>query len=230
MTITFRNAATAGGSSGGNLTINKPTGVVDNDMMEVVLYSEFSSTAWTLPTGWAWRVSSTGQADRLGVMWVFIAYKRASGEGASYVFTHGGTAWRSGTISAYISVITSGDPEDSTGPTGRSSTTSSWEPIATGITTSTNNDMAIFVSGNYGGSTFGVGASGYTLAGQIGGTGIMHKLYASAGATGDITGDNTSNDDKWATWHYALKEASAALTFLPKTRSLQQAVNRASNY
>lgn len=223
MTIAFRAAATAGNSSGGNLTINKPTGTLDNDIMVVVLYSEHSSTAWTLPSGWAWWGGATGRANNDGNAWIFLAWKRASGEGANYTFTHAGTAWRIGCIASFSGALISGDPEDSTGPTGNSGTGSS--NVLASITTNTANDMLIGGAANFAGENLGVGSSGMSLAGQLGGCGIVYQIQAAAGASGTKTLSDTFDAGSWATWHVAIKPAAsgqtAAVNQLTETDTLQ---------
>lgn len=210
MAITYRQSATAGNASGGNLTINKPTGTLDNDIMVVALYSEYSSTAWTLPAGWAWWGGATGQKAGAENAWNFSAWKRASGEGSNYTFTHGGTAWRIGCISSFVGAFTSGDPEDSTGPTGYSCPgVPYFYPVFKSITTASGNDMLIGCTGDFNGFTLDAGASGLTLAAQLGGCGIIYGIQAAAGASGDKVANLSSNSIVWSTWFQAIKEAAA---------------------
>ena len=196
-----RTVVTQGNSSGGNLTFS-PSGFAAGDFCVLVLYSEYGATAWTLPSGWSW--INQGVKVRANNGWVSMAWKwRAAGD-SSYTVTHGGTAWRTGALMGWSGGAGSGDQQDTT-YTSRASVTNEWDPIANGLTTVTDGCLLIIGSGNYGGSNLGIGSSGFTLAGQLGGTGIAYKVQTTKGATGNITLDNASNDDKWATLFIAIK-------------------------
>ena len=201
MAWSARSAVTQGNASGGNLTFS-PSGYAAGDFCLLVLYSEFGSSAWTLPSGWTW--VNSGKAVRLNGAWVSMAYKwRAAGD-SSYTVTHGGTAWRTGVLMGWSGGTGSGDPHDTT-YTSRTSATSEWDPICNGLTTVSDGCLLIGGSGNYGGSNMDAGSSGFTLAGQLGGTGIVYKTQTTKGATGNITLNNASNDDKWATIFIAVR-------------------------
>ena len=82
--ITVRSylwAVSANNGSGTSLTINKPTGTVDGDIMVAVM-SGGNAGAWTGDTGW------TEILDQGATPNIRAAYKVASGEGASYTFSH----------------------------------------------------------------------------------------------------------------------------------------------
>lgn len=91
-------ATTINGSSGETLTINKPTGTVDGDLMIAVMncMSSSGTQTWTGDTGW------TEIYDQASAPTLRIAYKVASSEGASYTFTNSyALAECGGTILAY---------------------------------------------------------------------------------------------------------------------------------
>ena len=210
--VSPNGTATAGNASGGDLVITKPSGVLDNYTMVVSLYSEFSSTAWTLPTGWAWWMGPTGQDIIVGATpsaWIFSAWKTASSEPASWTFVHGGTAWRIGAFATFSGAFTGGDPEDSTGPTGNSGIISDDAPILLSVITNSANDMLIGTSANFSGADLSAGASGMTLAVQLGGCGIVYELQAAAGASGTKTLSLSANSE-WSTILQAIKGAVAA--------------------
>lgn len=85
--ITFvASASTQTPSSGTTLTINKPTGTVDGDLMiAFMLLTSGSILTWTGDTGWT-EVADQNQKPSLRV-----AYKIASSEGSSYTFTASNT-------------------------------------------------------------------------------------------------------------------------------------------
>ncbi|MFQ5695844.1 MAG: hypothetical protein ACE5HB_07640 [Terriglobia bacterium] len=105
----FRSEAHAGNSSGNSLTITKPAGVVQDDVLVAFIAWEDDMTP-TPPTGWTLKGSVTESATFSGYFW----WKRATAsEPADYTFDKGGPArWRTGTIMAYSGAITSGDPVD----------------------------------------------------------------------------------------------------------------------
>lgn len=205
MAIAYRSNASAGGGTGTNLTINKPTGTVDNDIMIAALLNDAGATAWTLPAGWAWIKQS--QANGNGNEWCSVAWKRASSEGASYTFNVSST-WRTGMIASFSGAFTSGDPQDSTSAGLGQSDTS--VDVAS-ITNATANSMNIIGLSDYNENTSSAGSSGYTKAGQLAGISIYYALQASSGASGakvlTVTGVSSG---AWATIHASIKEASAA--------------------
>lgn len=212
MTIAYRAGSTAGNASGGNLTINKPTGTLDGDILVAVLYREAGT--WTLPSGWAqW---GSDQRDFGNNMYLTVAWKRASSEGASYTFNLSTTTWRIAAMAAFSGCIASGDPID-VGPTGRGTNENGASvaiPIASSITTTTANAMRVALHANYNGTDVTAGSSGYTAGAQVGGCEIWYSLQAAAGSSGDkaFAGMSGSDTGKWASFHLALKEAVAGGT------------------
>lgn len=205
MTIGYRAGTTAGNASGTDLTINKPTGTADGDILVVVLYRE--AGAWTLPSGWAqW---GSDQRDFNNNLYLTVAWKRASSEGASYTFSLSTTTWRIAAMGAFSGCLASGDPID-VGPTGRGTneTAGTGIPIASSITTTTANTMRVALHGNFNGADVTVGTSGYSAGAAVGGCEIWYSLQAATGASGDKTfaGYGGSEQGLWATFHLALKE------------------------
>lgn len=201
MAIAYRAGSTAGNSGGGNISISKPSGVVDGDILLALTYRE--DGAWTLPAGWAWvsaeQVNSTGEA------WIRVAWKRASSEGSSYTFTKSGSAWRIVTMGAWSGCATSGDPfEAATGYTESLAVVK-----ATSITTTVADTMCVACAASYSGDNIGVSSSGYTQRAELGGCELFEKAKAATGATGTISFGTVSGSD-WASVHLALLPAAAA--------------------
>jgi len=162
MAIAYRSGTTAGNATGTNLTINKPTGTADGDILVVVLYREAGS--WTLPSGWAqW---GSDQRDYNNNLYLTVAWKRASSEGSSYTFNLSTTTWRIAAMGAFSGCLASGDPID-VGPTGRGTNEASGFPIASSITTTTANAMRVALHGNYNGADITVGSSGYSAGAAV---------------------------------------------------------------
>lgn len=220
MAVAYRAGTTAGNASGGNLTINKPTGTLDDDILVVVLYREAGT--WTLPSGWAqW---GSDQQDFDTNMFLTVAWKRASSEGSSYTFNLSTTTWRIAAMAAFSGCTTSGDPIDCT-PVGRGTNESmvSGGPIASSITNATANSMNVAVTGNFNGTDVTAGSSGYTAGAALGGCEIWYVIQAASGASGNKSFGGMSGSDTglWATIHISLKEASGSTNY-PRSISFTQ--------
>lgn len=91
------SASTQNTSNSNTLTINKPTGTVEGDLMVAVMADGSSSESWTGDTGWT-EVADQGTTKPS----LRLAYKVAgASEGASYTFTHLRSASLSGCILTY---------------------------------------------------------------------------------------------------------------------------------
>lgn len=93
------NSAVA--ESGGNktsLTINKPTGTANNDLMVSFIYTNGLAGGITPPAGWTEVLDSSMSTESANVQ---ICYKTASSEGSSYNFTTGTATDITGFIVTY---------------------------------------------------------------------------------------------------------------------------------
>lgn len=200
----------AGNASGGNLTVTKDASVADGDILVAILYREAGS--WTLPDGWAqW---GSDQVDYNNNMYLTVAWKRASSEGASWTFNLSTTAWRTISIGAFSGCLASGDPID-VGPTGNNGNT--LIPIALSVTTTVTNTMLIVTHGNYDGAGVTVGTSGFAQGAHLGGCEVWYLAQAASGASGNKTFDlDGGTGGNWATLHLALKPATAATSIVPQ--------------
>lgn len=107
MAVAFRAKAEAVQAAAANITIDKPTGTVNDDIMVAVLYVE-NDVAVTAPGGWALLTSVDHPSVAFDGYWY---WKRASGEGASYTWTHS-SAYRTGYIVSCSGCVTGVDPFD----------------------------------------------------------------------------------------------------------------------
>ena len=173
--ITFRAASSSATATGGatSLTINKPTGVVDNDVMVAALEVSYD-TAITAPAGWT-LVRNDYQNDGAGVneFRLAIYYKTASSEGASYTWTFGVSQRASGGIVAYLGVNTL-TPVDVEAVQANASSVSVTAPS---ITTTVGDTRLVFIG------TVGYWDSTYTPP-----TGMTERVDVSVGTDwGSIT-------------------------------------------
>lgn len=203
MAIAYRSSATAGDSSGGNLTINKPTGTADGDIMIMALYREAGT--WTLPAGWTQVVETRDTGS--DAIYLTVAWKRASSEGSSYSVTLSTTTWRMGSISSFSGGLASGDPID----TYATDATALDVARLASITTSVADTMLVGVFGDYNGSGVSAGTSGMTGVVGPATVSVLYVAKASAGSTGTVTGFSGGlNSSGWASVHLAIKPATGS--------------------
>lgn len=207
MAIAFVARSDQGGASGGDLTVSKPTGTLDNHILVANCYSEGGATAFTLPAGWAWVAAAVQNTN--SNFWHRLAWKRASSEPTSWTFTHSPSAWRTVVVSAWSGCVTSGDPQDSTAVSTNGNTTT---VTAGSITNATANSMNIAFVMSYNLDDLGVSGSGYTDNGVYDVANMFYGVQASSGASGVKTFTSASAAGNWASWHISLKEASVAVT------------------
>jgi hypothetical protein len=203
--ISLRGSATTGTvSTGTSITVNKPTGVVTDDVMIATVVT--SGTPAITATGWTLIDSTSNSTVRLSTY-----YKRAtSSEGASYNFTWSGNQNGVGAIIAFQGVkIDDVNPIDGTSDAAHSTNSGSGTTLtANSVTTTTNNAMLVASYGNlttagisqptgmnerFDATSVSVNASGNS------------EIFATAGATG--TRDATGTSANWAAHLVALTPA-----------------------
>lgn len=171
-------------SQSGSLSISKPTGVVEGDIMIAFLQHSDIAT-WTPPAGWT-EVLDQGSAPSISV-----AYKIATAsEGASYAFGCSLSAARSGHIFAYR-----GGDFDAIGSVGSSTGTSITIP---GITVSSDNSLLLCLFAHGSASASATSPSGMTaVIVDTNATAPSSRISfqaVGAGATGSKTFTSSSGD------------------------------------
>lgn len=222
MAIAFRSGSSAGNFSGGNLIVNKPSGVVDGDILIVAGYNELSGSAWTPPAGWT-EYKSGGTPDLNNNSWINIWWKRASGEPANYTFNKA-TSWEALAISAFSGAISTGDPIDG-GPT--SACANNQTPFLNSITNANANDMNIGGFTDFDSNTVTAGTSGYSQGGNIPACEIWYALQAASGTSGSkqfgLSGTGTNGN--WATLHFSIKASTGVSLTIQDAIQTQNANN-----
>ena len=183
MAIAFRSEAHATAALSGSITINKPAGTVQYDVMlaHIATYSDQDVTI-TPPSGWTLVRSTSATYHR---SWTYYKVAGAS-EPTSYTFTASATAYLNGAIRSYSGANTTSPINASNAqatPSGTSHSTPS-------ITTTVNNTMITTFFGVMSNTTW-TPPSGeverydqvYTLVTIEG----ADELQASAGASGSKT-------------------------------------------
>ena len=189
-------------------TVDAPVGTVDGDILLAEVLAVRSTTVSgdiviTPPAGWT-QIGSNTEGDAGGYKGkLFVYWKRASGEGSSYVFSHIGSAGDLITqimVSAYSGGIASGDPVDvfSSNSAGTGSTLT-----ATGVTTTSANTKLVLLGHNWDGTGTLTAPTGMTERFD----GVVYSAdedWATAGATGNRT-QTLASSGPWAGFLVALK-------------------------
>lgn len=97
-TFIANSAVAESGASKTSLTINKPTGTANNDLMVSFIYTNGLAGGITPPAGWTEVLDSSMSTESANVQ---ICYKTASSEGSSYNFTTGTATDITGFIITY---------------------------------------------------------------------------------------------------------------------------------
>ncbi len=159
----------------------------------------------TLPAGWTQIVETRDNGSN--AIYLTVAWKRASSEGASYTFTLSTSTWRAGVILAFSGCATSGSPVD----TYATDNTTLSVPRLASITTSVADTMRVGYFGDYDSGGLTAGTSGMTESSGNGAVESFYAAQASAGASGTISnfGGFVASGD-WASVHLALLPAGGS--------------------
>jgi hypothetical protein len=215
MALAYRSGSfvSAGGASGGDLTLTKPTGTVDGDIVVICVYFEPDTTTITVSDG-PWEsveIANTG-AFKLG-----IYLKEASSEPANYTISNSdvGDQWRAACGVAYSGGTGSGTRIDVSGSSQADGQLIT-NQTAPSVDTNEDDDMVAFGYGNYSGtnpdSTTGHATN---FRGAISSTTIADAILATAGSTGTSRPANGPGTEDYAASHTAIISDIAATGRVP---------------
>lgn len=204
----FRSMTTASGDSAANVTMARPSGLADNDIMWWWLYKE-STADVTFPSGWTQVLTVTASNSSFRA---HLAWKRASGESADYTASWTGAAWRTSSLSAYSGAETSGDPQSGTGAAQANGSTN--QPTTPSMNTADADARVIAFCCNYGYYSAGTPPSGMTERIDLQEIGVADVAQASAGATGTKQFVSSATNQAAAAI-VAIKPPGAAPAFKP---------------
>lgn len=213
MAVTWQTEAHAGNKAVASLTISKPSGVVDGDLMVAFIGCTGSAVTITPPAGWtAIRNDTDTSTINERSFW-----KIASSEGASYDFTFSASTNCLGSIHR----ITGHDATTPIDASGGQTNASSLSVTAPTITTATANTLLLFASvitSNGGGSATSTAPGGMTEVADFDNNGfgnlnseICREAIAAIGATGTRVATASQNVTS-AAQLVAIKAAAAAGT------------------
>jgi hypothetical protein len=187
-----------------SITVNKPTGTTNDDILVFCLTSSDPGTV-TPPSGWVEKVTAIGNSIFLRLHW-----KRASGEGASWTWNWVNSVPAGAVVAAFQGALASGDPfsfsdgDTAAGPTNTFAAVSG--------TTTTSDELLVHCATAVQAQTASAPSSGFTerLDGATAQVMLAEKAQAAAGATGSVTGSYTGTASATGGVLVGLKAAACA--------------------
>jgi hypothetical protein len=185
----FRAAATASGASGTSVTVNKPSGTAENDVLIALVYIEdHIGSSITPPSGWT-QLRRSDQSGPPPFDYSHVTYWKRAGasEPGSYQWSWTGTKYREAFIIAVQGCATSGDPIDVEAATVNGAQDDA--PVAPSVTTTVADTLllCIYTSADGGNAVWAPGSSGLTERVDSVSMAAYDVAVASAGATGSKT-------------------------------------------
>ncbi|UTI65617.1 hypothetical protein NBH00_05250 [Paraconexibacter antarcticus] len=220
MAVAFRNASSAAAQAA-SVTVNKPTGVVTDDIM-VLFTATTANAAFTTPTGWTVLTSSVIVQDGAATLMTVAAYYRFAGASEPTTFTV--TNASSGGISAAISAWSGVSKTNPIDASARAATANNTTSIATPTVTTTKAGSGVVIAAVTAvnlasapavtyptGTTKDSEALGTTALANNSGSGVGQEnaLIATAGTTTTSRTLTTASNAGWSAWTVALQQANA---------------------
>jgi len=208
MAYTYRASTSAGNNSGGALSINKPTGTADGDLLVAVWYLESDTNTFSsVPSGW----SLAGSIANTGAFKIWVYWKKAASEGASWSWTPSSSAWRAAVCAAYSGGTNPAVDVAGTGGQGDAQTYGNQS--APSVTTVSDNALVIWGYGNYNGDNV-PGMAGFctNLRVSFGGCTIADATKTPAGSTGTSNPNSSIGSEDYAAIHIAFAIGTAGGT------------------
>jgi hypothetical protein len=205
MTLAYRASTAQGDSSGAGLTVTKPAGTVDGDIIIVNAYLELSSNTWSsVGSGFTLLKTNTVSGEFTETIW----WKRASSEPASWTWTPTSNNWRTVTVASYSGNTGSGNAIDVVSGASGSGTAEASQ-LAPTVTTTAANDMLIFLYSCFGGThPSSLSGACTNLRSSFAQQAIGDSIIATASATGTTHPVGVGAQD-WGASHVALLLADA---------------------
>jgi hypothetical protein len=195
----FRAAATAAGASSTSVTVNKPSGTAENDVLLALLFIEHASATVTPPSSWTLvrdSLQAGGSVDYRHVTY----WKRAGGsEPSSYQWSFSASAYREAFVIAVQGCTTSGSPIDVEGATVNGGQNDS--PVAPSVTTTVADCLlcCFYTTLDGGNAVWSPGSSGMTERVDSVSIAGYDVAQAAAGASGTKTVSCTGGQNP--EWH-----------------------------
>lgn len=204
MAYTYRASSSQGNASGSGVTVTKPTGTVDGDLIIVVAYLESDTNTWA-SVGSGFTTSAALTQDNTGAFQLQVWWKIAASEPASWTWTPTtGSVWRTVVCASYSGGSGSGERVDVAGGAQGDGVLINSQ-TAPSVTTTVADDLLIFAYANFSGTDAAttVGAAS-NLRVSFGGLIIADATIASPGATGTTRPSDGPGTEDYAALHVAL--------------------------
>lgn len=206
MALAYRSGSfvSAGNAAGPDLSLTKPTGTADGDVVVVLVYFEPDTCTPSISPG-VWESDSIANT---GLFKLTAFWKYASSEPASYTISNdvAGDQWRTAVGVAYLGGTGAGTLKDVSGSAQGDAVTPVGNQTAPSVTTTGTDRMLTFLYSNFSGSTVTACTGAATnVRGTFGGLAIADALKAAAGATGTTAPSaGTAGTEDYAAMHVAL--------------------------
>lgn len=201
MAYTFRAQTNQGNATGGALTVTKPAGTVDGDLIVVVGYLETDTNTWSaIGSGF----TEVKNIDNTGLFDLRCWYKWASGEPASWTWTPTTNAWRTVVVASYSGGSGSGTQPDVSSSAQGDAVTPVSNQTAPSVTTTANDDLLVFGYGNFSGTNMTTAQGAATnVRISFGGCTITDVNIATPSATGTTAPNAGPGTEDYAAVHVA---------------------------
>ena len=180
MAYAFRAATSQGNASGGALTVTKPTGTVDDDLIVVVAYLESDTNTWA-SVGAGFTEDTGANIDNTGAFDMRVWWKKASGEPASWTWTPTTNNWRTVVCCSFSGTLGTAGGRVDVRATGQADGATTFSCPT--VTTTVDNDLLCAYVGNFGGGAYGY-TSGPANTERIDFGGLTLYSLDDAGAAG----------------------------------------------
>jgi hypothetical protein len=188
-------------TAGSNLTISRPSGVLQNDVLIASIYWDNSSAAGvTAPSGWTLIRQDGSTAFEEVALYVRVA---TASEPTSYTWFASHGVGFTGIIAAYTGVSTSSPIDAHAGQTGTTQ-----NAAAPSVTTVGTNDWLVTVWSTWNGNLSLTAPSGMATRQQFAGAdpiALADQGLTSAGATGSRTATTSASPGFWTAQSIALR-------------------------
>lgn len=218
MAYTYRASTSQGNASGSALTVTKPTGTVDGDLIVVVAYLESDTNTWA-SVGSGFNTSGPLTIDNTGAFQLQVWWKWASSEPASWTWTPTtGGNWRTVVVASYSGGSGSGTALDVSGSAQGDSVLETSQ-TAPSVTTTVNDDLLTWGYGNFSGTNVitMLGAAS-NMRVSFGGATIADANRPTLGATGTSAPNSGPGTDDYAALHAAFFLSPGGATKAPPPR------------
>lgn len=206
MAVAFRSADGTDGGTATSISLNKPSGTVDNDAMLAVIYIELGSsdppTGMTDPSGWNRLVAGIANSS----FWLAVYSKKAASEGASWTWSWTTSAYCSGHVASFSGGDTTNPFHQAALGTATTGSTVTYPSVTTSVAdTMIVGLVTAWSAGESAPATFSTAHDPGTYSGAI-----YYKAFAGPGAFGTYTGGVTSGAEGAIAATVAIKPPDAA--------------------